>query len=335
MFLYLRVLNLIFYIMNKSYVVGIDMGGTNTVFGIVDARGNIVSCDSISTTFYNTGESYVEALGSGVNNLIEKSGLRDEIRGVGMGAPNGNMYKGTIEKAANISWAKSVVVPVAQMLSDKVDLPVKLTNDANAAALGEMIYGAAKGMNDFIIITLGTGLGSGIVANGKLIIGHDGYAGELGHVLTVPFNGRTCGCGRLGCLESYASATGVARTAREFLEQQPEKESLLRAVNNRPITSKDVFLAAQKGDELAIEVFDYTGRILGRAFADFIAFSSPEAIILFGGLAHAGDFLMKPLQEELDNRVLSIFKGKTKILISQLPDADAAVLGASALAWEL
>ncbi|MDL2322576.1 ROK family protein [Bacteroidales bacterium OttesenSCG-928-A17] len=321
--------------MNKSYVVGIDMGGTNTVFGIVDARGNIILTDSIPTTAYDTGEAYIDALGAAVNKLIERSGLREEIKGIGMGAPNGNMYAGTLEKAANIPWARNKVVPVAKMLSDVVKLPVKLTNDANAAALGEMIYGAAKGMNDFIIITLGTGLGSGIVANGKLVVGHDGNAGELGHVLVTPFNGRPCGCGRSGCLETYASATGVARTARDFIDLYPEKDTDLRLITDRAITSKDVFLAAQKGDELAIEVFNYTGKFLGRAFADFIAFSSPEAIILFGGLAHAGDYLMKPLLEELDKRILSVFKGKTKVMLSQLPDADAAVLGASALAWEL
>ena len=319
--------------MEKNHVLGIDMGGTNTVFGIVDARGTIVATDFIRTTAYDTGESYIGALGVAVNQLIEKTGLRDDIRGAGMGAPNGNMYEGTLEKAANIPWAKTEAVPVARMLSEKINFSVKLTNDANAAALGEMIYGAAKGMNNFIVITLGTGLGSGIVSNGQLIIGHDGYAGELGHVLVKHFNGRSCGCGRNGCLEAYASATGVARTARELLDFYPERKSLLRDISDRAIHSKDVFLAARKGDELAIEIFNYTGTILGRAFADFIVFSSPEAIILFGGLAHAGDFLLKPLQEELDNRILAIFKGKTKILVSQLPDADAAVLGASALAW--
>jgi len=321
--------------MSKTYVVGIDMGGTNTVFGIVDARANIVWSDSISTGRHDTGESYIEALGSAVNDLIEKSRLRDRIRGIGMGAPNGNMYEGTLNKAANISWAKDKVVPVAQMLSEKTSLPVKLTNDANAAALGEMIYGVAKGMNDFILITLGTGLGSGIVANGRLIVGYDGNAGELGHVIVVPSGGRPCGCGRSGCLEAYASASGVACTAREFLKLHPEKKSSLRDIRDDVLTSKDVFVAAQKGDELAIEIFSYTGRILGQAFADFIAFTSPEAIILFGGLAHAGDLLVKPLREALDNSILNVFKGKTKILISQLPDADAAVLGASALAWEL
>ena len=321
--------------MNKTHVVGIDMGGTNTVFGIVDARGNIVWCDSIPTGRHDTGESYIEALGSAVNNLIERSGLRDKIRGIGMGAPNGNMYEGTLNKAANISWAKDKVVPVAQMLSEKTNLPVKLTNDANAAALGEMVYGVAKGMNDFILVTLGTGLGSGIVANGRLIVGHDGNAGELGHVVVVPSGGRPCGCGRSGCLETYASASGVACTAREFLKLYPEKKSSLRDIREDALTSKEVFIAAQKGDEPAIEIFNYTGRILGQAFADFIAFTSPEAIILFGGLAHAGDLLVKPLREALDNAILNVFKGKTKILISQLPDADAAVLGASALAWEL
>ncbi|MDR0683184.1 MAG: ROK family protein [Dysgonamonadaceae bacterium] len=321
--------------MNGSYyVIGIDMGGTNTALGVVDARGRILYRGKISTTDYSTGEEYAEALGNAINNLIVDDEVRNKIKGIGMGVPNGNMNDGTIEKAANIPWAKTVNVPIAAMITAKTGFPCKLTNDANAAALGEMIYGSAKGMKDFIVITLGTGLGSGIVSNGQLVVGHDGFAGELGHVTMVRHNGRLCGCGRTGCLETYASATGVAKTAREFLDLNPEKNSVLREIIYRPITSKDVFEAAKKGDELAIDVFNFTGKILGEALCDFVTYSSPQAIILFGGLAHSGDFLLKPLQEAMDNHILNVFKGKTRIIISQLNDAEAAILGASALAWE-
>jgi glucokinase len=320
--------------MDKPYVIGVDMGGTNTVIGLVDRRGDILVRSSISTVDYNTGESYVEALGSAINELIIQNNFTGNVMGIGMGVPNGNMNDGTVEKAANIPWAKTVVVPLAAMISEKTTLPCKLTNDANAAALGEMAYGAAKGLKDFIVITLGTGLGSGIVSGGQLIVGHDGFAGELGHTRPVRHNGRLCGCGRTGCLETYASATGVARTTREFLEIYPERETLLRDIMNRPITSKDVFDAAKAGDKMAIEIFEFTGRILGEALADFIAFSSPKAIILFGGLAHAGNFLMESLKKAMDKNVLSIYEGKTEIIVSQLNDAEAAILGASALAWE-
>ncbi|GHT55959.1 glucokinase [Bacteroidia bacterium] len=319
---------------NYSYVIGVDMGGTHTAFGAVDARGHIPCRGQILTGDYSTGESYTNALGDAINKLIEGNDLTGKVRGIGMGAPNGNMNDGTIAKAANISWAKTVAVPVAQMLTERTGLPCKLTNDANAAAVGEMTYGAAKGMKDFIVITLGTGLGSGIVANGQLVVGHDGFAGELGHVIAIRHNGRQCGCGRHGCLEAYASATGVARTAREMLDENPQKQSLLRNIVYRPITSKDVYDAAKQGDELAIKIFNFTGELLGAAFADFITFSSPQAIILFGGLAHSGDFLLKPLQQSLDKHILSVFKGKTQIVISQLNDAEAPILGASALAWE-
>jgi glucokinase len=310
------------------------MGGTNTAIGVVDARGTILYRCQISTTSYSTGEEYAEALGNAINDIIAQNDLKGQIRGIGMGAPNGNMNEGTIEKAANIPWAKTKLVPITAMLTKKTGLPCKLTNDANAAALGEMAYGSAKGMKDFMVITLGTGVGSGIVAGGQLIVGHDGFAGELGHTTTIRHNGRQCGCGRTGCLETYTSATGVARTAREFLELYPDKKSVLRDISYRPITSKDVYEAAEQGDEVAIQVFDFTGKILGEAFSDFITFSSPQAIILFGGLAHAGDYLLKPLREALDSHILNVYKGKTKIIISQLNDAEAAILGASALAWE-
>ena len=320
--------------MDKPYVIGIDLGGTNTAFGIVDRRGEILFRGSISTLGYTKGEDFVNDLGNTMNGLIEKNDLKDKIRGIGMGVPNGNMHTGTVESAANISWTKGVLVPLAAMVKEKTGLPCKLTNDANAAALGEMAYGAAKGLKDFIVITLGTGVGSGIVSNGQLVVGHDGFAGELGHVRVVRENGRVCGCGRTGCLETYASATGVALTAREYLEMQPERESVLREIQHRPITSKDVYEAAKTGDSVAIDVFNFTGRILGEAFSDFIAFSSPKAIILFGGLAHSGSFLTDPLKKAMDEHVLFVYKGKTEVFISKLNDAEAAILGASALAWE-
>ena len=250
---------------------------------------------------------------------------------MGVGAPNGNYYNGTIEFAPNLPWKG--VIPLSAMFEDKLGIPTALTNDANAAAIGEMTYGAARGLRDFIMITLGTGVGSGIVVNGQLVYGHDGFAGELGHVI-VERDGRICGCGRKGCLETYCSATGVARTAREFLVARSEP-SLLREIPAEEIVSKDVYDAAIKGDKLALEIFEYTGTILGRALADFVAFSSPEAIVLFGGLAKSGDLIMKPIQKALEENVLKIYAGKTKLLLSQLKDADAAVLGASALGWEV
>jgi glucokinase len=320
--------------MDKLYVIGVDMGGTNTAFGIVDRRGDILFRDAISTENYATGETFVDALGDAINELIAKNNVENQIKGIGMGVPNGNMNDGTVSNAANIAWAKSPVpVQLTKMLSEKTGLPCKLTNDANAAAMGEMAYGKAKGMKDFIVITLGTGLGSGIVSNGQLVVGGLGFAGELGHVTAVRHNGRTCGCGRVGCLETYASATGVARTAREFLELYPEKKSSLGNITTRPLTSKDVSEAAEEGDELALEIFEFTGRILGEAFADFIAFTGPEAIILFGGLARADKFLMKPIEKAIDDNILKMYKGKVAILLSELNDAEAAILGASALAW--
>jgi glucokinase len=263
--------------------------------------------------------------------LIDSQGGVGKIKGMGVGAPNGNYYKGTIEMAANLPWKG--IIPLAALFEERLGVPVALTNDANAAAIGEMTYGAARGMKDFIMITLGTGVGSGIVVNGQLLYGHDGFAGELGHVIVRRENGRQCGCGRKGCLETYCSATGVARTAREFLVARSEP-SLLREIPAEEIVSKDVYDAAVKGDKLAQEIFEFTGTILGEALADFIAFSSPEAIVLFGGLAKSGDYIMNPIQKAMDETVMKIYKGKTKLLVSELKDADAAVLGASALGWE-
>ncbi|NCB83177.1 MAG: ROK family protein [Bacteroidia bacterium] len=317
--------------MEKPYVIGIDMGGTNTVFGIVDARGNVISKGAIKTDNPDIND-YVLNLKTELTKLIDAAGGIEKIKGIGAGCPNGNYYTGNIEFAPNLPWKG--VVPFATLLSEAFGIPAAITNDANAAAVGEMTYGVARGMKNFIMITLGTGVGSGIVIDGKIVYGHDGFAGELGHVRVVRNNGRLCGCGREGCLETYSSATGVARTAREFLEMS-DKQSSLRLVEPKMITSKDVFDAAMQDDELAKEVFEYTGKILGEAFADFIAFSAPEAIILFGGLAKSGDLILKPVVENMEKNLLAIWKGKVKVLFSALKEADAAVLGASALAWEL
>ena len=316
--------------MDKPYVIGVDLGGTNTVFGIVDARGNVVVNASIKTAVHNEIELYLDDLVVGLNMLIEQVGGKDKIRGIGVGAPNGNYFNGSIEFAPNLPWKGKI--PLAQMLQERIGIPVALTNDANAAAIGEMTYGAARGMKDFIVITLGTGVGSGIVVGGQLVYGHDGFAGELGHMI-VRRNGRMCGCGRQGCLETYTSATGVARTAREYLSIRSD-ESLLRSVDVDAITSKDVYDAAMQGDTLALEIFEATGAILGESFADFVTFSSPEAIILFGGLTKSGDLLMNPIKHHMEKNLLPIYKGKTKLLFSQLKESDAAVLGASALGWE-
>ena len=318
--------------MEKPYVIGMDMGGTNTVFGIVDTRGNVISKSAIKTSTHMDVNLYIDDIYVELSKLIEAAGGIEKIKGIGVGAPNGNYYTGNIEFAPNLNWKG--VIPFANLMADKFGVPTALTNDANAAAVGEMTYGAARGMKNFIMITLGTGVGSGIVIDGKVVYGHDGFAGELGHVIVMRNNGRLCGCGRNGCLEAYASATGVARSAREILESN-KKDSLLRNIPIEDITSKDVFDAAMDGDEIAIEIFKFTGKILGEAFADFITFSAPEAIILFGGLSKAGDLIMRPIVENMEKSLLNIWKGKVKVLFSELKEADAAVLGASALAWEI
>lgn len=318
--------------MSKPYVVGIDIGGTNTVFGIVNARGQVVASDSVKTLKHSNFEDYIADVHEGLSRLIKANELEGQIQGIGIGAPNANYYTGEIQNPPNLPWGN--VIPLAETVSKAFDgIPVAITNDANAAALGEMTYGAARGMKDFIMITLGTGVGSGIVINGQLVYGHDGFAGELGHVTMKRHNGRVCGCGRTGCLEAYCSATGVARTAREFLEIRQEP-SLLNNLDIDAITSKDVYDAAMAGDKLAKEIFNYTGTILGEALADFVTFSSPQAIILFGGLAKSGDLLMNPVKESFNKNIFHAFKGKCKIMISELKESDAAVLGASALGWE-
>lgn len=320
----------------KPYVIGLDLGGTNSVFGIVDARGDIKATTAIKTGSHITAESYVDACINALQPVIEQVGGIEKIKAMGIGAPNANYYKGTIEFAPNLPWAHDCIVPLAKMFSERLGgIPVGLTNDANAAAVGEMVYGAARGMKDFIVITLGTGVGSGIVANGQLLYGHDGFAGELGHVTMVRgIEGRPCGCGRTGCLEAYCSATGVARTARELL-QTTTRPSLLRNMNAEDITSLDVSIAAEKGDELALEIYNFTGKMLGEACADFAAFSSPEAFIFFGGMTKAGELIMKPIREAYEAHVMKPFRGKAQFLISALDGASAAVLGASAIGWEM
>lgn len=314
----------------KPYVLGIDIGGTNTVFGIVDARGNVIASSSIKTQRHADFYQYLDELHTEATKLIEANDATDKIQGIGIGAPNANYYTGRIENAVNLPWPS---INLAELVSEKFGIPVAITNDANAAALGEMTYGAARGMKDFIMITLGTGVGSGIVINGQMVYGANGFAGELGHVIVKRNNGRLCGCGRTGCLETYCSATGVARTAREFLEARNEP-SLLLNLDIDAITSKDVYDAAIQDDKLAKDVFEYTGNILGEAMADMVAFSAPEAFILFGGLAKSGDLLLKPVCAALERNILPCFKGLTKVILSELKEADAAVLGASALGWE-
>ena len=319
----------------KPYVIGLDLGGTNSVFGIVDTRGEIKATTAIKTGGYNNVDDYVKASVEALQPIIEQVGGIEKIKAMGIGAPNGNYYNGTIEFAPNLAWAKNGVVPLAKLFSDQLGVPVALTNDANAAAIGEMVYGVARGMKNFIVITLGTGVGSGIVVNGQLLYGHDGFAGELGHVIMVRgAEGRSCGCGRTGCLEAYCSATGVARTARELLAKT-DRPSLLRDMNPEDITSLDVSIAAGKGDELAKEIYEFTGNMLGEACADFAAFSSPEAFIFFGGMVKAGDLIMEPIKRSYNEHVMNIFKNKAQFLISGLDGASAAVLGASAIGWEI
>lgn len=317
---------------DKPYVIGLDMGGTNSVFGIVDQRGNIKSQTVISTKAYPDFKDYVKAAYEALQPALDQVGGIRNIRAMGIGAPDANYYTGNIENAANLAWKG--IVPCAQLFEEIFGIPVRVTNDANAAAMGEMTYGVARGMKNFIMITLGTGVGSGIVVDGRVVYGSDGFAGELGHfVIDHSDNARSCGCGRKGCLEAYTSATGVARTAREFLEHSSEA-SLLRDLVADEITSYDVFKAAEKGDKLALDIFNYTGRILGTACADFATFCSPEAFVFFGGLTKAGEYLMQPLRKAYEENILFLYKNEAKLLISALNGSEAAVLGASALGWE-
>ena len=319
--------------MEKQYVVGVDVGGQTSKIGVVDARGDVLVQSVIRTDGHSDAADFVADLAAAIKELVVKADKVGQIRGIGVGAPNGNYYTGEIAFAPNLEWAANEAVPFSRMLSEALGgIPVSLTNDANAAAVGEMTYGAAKGMKDFIMITLGTGVGSGIVSNGQVVYGHDGFAGELGHTCAVRHNGRQCNCGKTGCLEAYCSAIGVARTAREWLDMTDEP-SLLRELEK--ITSKDVYEAAKEGDALALRVFNFTGAMLGRSLADFIEFSAPEAIVLFGGLARSKEFIYEPTYKAMNENVLPLWKGKVDLLFSQLKESDAAILGASALAWEL
>ena len=310
-----------------SLALGIDIGGTNTSFGIVDRRGQILEQGTMKTTGHDTVDGYIDSLLKNLSPLLNKTG-RENIIGVGVGAPNANYYTGEIAYAANLPWEG--VIPLARLLHDALQYKVTITNDANAAALGEMIYGAAKGMKDFIMVTLGTGVGSGFVANGQLIYGHDGFAGELGHINAVR-DGRACGCGRKGCLETYASATGIVRTAKEWLQHRDD-DTILRDTSVE-LSAHAIHIAAEKGDPFALELFEYTGEILGRTLADVVAITSPEAIIFFGGLAKAGDLILDPAKRHMEENLLRVFKNKISFLPSALTDADAAILGASALVW--
>ena len=313
----------------KEVVLGVDIGGTNTKFGYVDKNGIIIADREMSTEANKPAEEFFGRLHAEAEKLFLSKSSEWKLVGIGLGAPNANYYKGTIEQPPNLSWK---YVDVVKALNRWYSVPIALTNDANAAALGEMLFGAAKGMKDFIVITLGTGLGSGIVANGELIYGHDGFAGEIGHTIVDP-NGRLCGCGKRGCLETYASASGIRRTAEELLKS-PEPPSELRQIDFEQVTSKRIFEAAQHGDKLALQAFELTGRYLGMKLADSIAHTSPEAIILFGGLAAAGDYIFKPTKKYMEEYLLGIFKNKVKLIPSSLPKANAAILGAAALMWK-
>lgn len=321
----------------QDLVIGIDVGGQSTKLGVVDARGNILY-QSVISSLQRELDDYISDLTTAINDLVAQCKEDGNVKGIGIGAPNGNYYKGTIEFAPNLKWAYDsngtpMVIQFAKLISDRVNIPVVLTNDANAAAVGEMTYGIAKGMKNFIMITLGTGVGSGIVINGNIVYGHDAFAGELGHT-TIIRDGRECGCGLKGCLETYTSATGVARTAKEFL-QRDNTPSLLRNLDIDRISSKDIYDAAKQGDKLALEIFDFTADIMGKAFANFVAFSAPEAIILFGGLTKAKEFLTEKIEKSMNENMLKMWKGKVKLLYSTLKDSDAAILGASALGWEV
>lgn len=304
--------------------LGVDIGGTNTTFGLVNETGEIIGKSGISTRGHESPKAFVEALFQEYEISFDHA-LRDRVQQIGIGAPNGNYYTGNIEFAPNLEWKG--IIPLSTLFQERFKLAAKVSNDANAAAMGEMMYGAARGMKDFIMITLGTGVGSGFVANGQLIYGHDGFAGELGHVIALR-DGRLCGCGRNGCLETYTSATGIVRTVHEFL-QQTERPSRLRELE--AVSAKDIYNAACDGDEIALEIFDFTGKILGQTLADAVAITSPEAIILFGGLAQAGHFIMDPTRKYMEENLLSIFRNKIKLLPSELKESDVAILGAAAL----
>lgn len=316
--------------LSARVALGIDIGGTNTKFGVVNHRGEVLEKGSLKTDEYEKVEDFIDALYLQISPLIEKYGADKNFDGIGVGVPNGNYYTGTVEQAPNLPWKG--VIPFAEMMQDKFNMDCTITNDANAAALGEMLFGAARGMKDFIMITLGTGVGSGIVANGNVIYGHDGFAGELGHSIVKPGGRKHWSTGSEGSLEAYASATGIAISAKKMRAEFPS--SMLNQYPEEAINSKTVYECAIKGDPIAIEVFRYTGQKLGEALANFVMFSSPEAILLFGGVIKAGDFILKPAKLHMERNLLPIFRDKVRLVFSELPEADAAILGASALVWE-
>lgn len=318
--------------LSNELAIGIDIGGTNTKYGLVNHRGEILEKGDIRTDVHEEVDTFIDAVYDVLAPIIAQHKNDGVVKGIGIGAPNGNYYTGTIDYAPNLAWKG--IVPLAKLMTDKFSLPAALTNDANAAAVGEMNYGAARGMRDFIMITLGTGVGSGIVANGQLIYGHDGFAGELGHTIIRPGGRKHWSTEIDGSLEAYCSATGIVLTAKELLEQGAEG-SAMRKYSADQLTSKIVFDCAMNGDHLAQEVYRYTGQILGEALANFVMFSSPEAIILFGGVIKAGDLLMVPTREHMEKNLLPIFQNKVKLIFSELKEADAAILGASALVWDL
>ncbi|HMT97386.1 MAG TPA: ROK family protein [Ferruginibacter sp.] len=317
--------------MEKKFAVGIDIGGTNTKFGIVNRNGDIIEQDRLMTNAYDQVEDFIDAVHQLLMPMINRAGGVDAFLGIGMGAPNGNIYTGTIEYAPNLKWKG--IIHIARLMQEKIGLPTKLTNDANAAAMGEMLFGCAKDCKHFITITLGTGVGSGIVIDGKMVVGHDGFAGELGHTIIRPGGRLHKSTGMRGSLETYASATGVRDTALEMLQKYPEEDSLLRDFSINELTSKTVYECAIRGDNIANEIFEFTGEILGESLANFVMFSSPEKIVLFGGLTKAGDLLMKPTRKAMEANLLPIFQNKVKLIFSELREADAAILGASALIW--
>ncbi|MBL0146678.1 MAG: ROK family protein [Chitinophagaceae bacterium] len=316
----------------KEFAIGIDVGGTTTKFGIVNRNGEILVQDRIPTNEHEVVEEFIDDLYEKLKPMIDNVGGNDNIYGIGMGAPNGNFYSGTIEYAPNLKWKG--IIPIADLMYKKFGLHTKLTNDANAAAMGEYMFGCTKGVKHFITITLGTGVGSGIVIDGKILLGHDGFAGELGHTIIRPGGRLHKGTGSHGCLEAYASATGVRETAIELLTNYPEQESLLRNYTINELTSETVYDCAMQGDNIANEIFEFTGEILGESLANFVMFSSPEAIVLFGGLTKSGNLLLNPTRKAMEANLLPIFQNKVKLLFSELKEADAAILGASSLVWE-